>query len=107
MSAYDSPVTTTLTGRTSSLARTLANLPERLFVATWRLFSEAVVWLWRFTFRRWWNFLMTVPAFAALIGAFGALTLADVGVWISVFVLLGLRAGIVAMIQTVARSSRR
>ena len=50
---------------------------------------------------------MTVPAFAALVGIFGAVTLADIGVWISVFVLLGVRAGIVAMIQTVAKSSRR
>ncbi|WP_439938532.1 hypothetical protein ACS3YM_02700 [Nocardia sp. N13] len=100
-------MTTTLAGPRSSLTRALINLPKRLFVASWGLFSDAVARLWRFTFRRWWNFLMTVPAFAALIGAFGAITLADVGVWISVFALLGVRAGIVAMIQTVAKSSRR
>lgn len=50
---------------------------------------------------------MTVPAFAALIGVFGAVTLADIGVWISIFLLLGVRAGFAAIIQSVARSSKR
>lgn len=76
-------------------------------MGTWRLFTETLARLWRFTFQRWWNFLMTVPAFAALIGVFGAVTLADIGVWISIFLLLGVRAGFAAIIQSVARSSKR
>jgi hypothetical protein len=68
-----------------------------------RLFVRALSWLWAFTFQRWWNFMVSIPAFAALLAGVSALTIADLVAVIAVTVLVGFRAGIVELVQTVRK----
>ena len=75
----------------------------RLLLSPWRLFVRGLTWLWRFTFQRWWNFMISIPAFAALLAGVGALTVADLGMVIAVTVLIGFRAGILELAQTIRR----
>lgn len=92
-------------GRVSSPAPAPANLLTRLLRWTWSLFSRPITWLWRFTFQRWWNFLLSVPAIAALVAALGAVTIADLGVVIAVTVLVGVRAGLVELVKVFRKSA--
>jgi hypothetical protein len=89
------------------LAAPPASLLTRLLRATWGLFVKPIKWLWKFTFQRWWNFLISIPAIGALVAAFGALTVADIGVVIAVTVLVGIRAGFLELVQTVRRSGAK
>ena len=73
----------------------------------WRLLAKGMRGLWRFTFQRWWNFIISVPAFAGLIAGVGALTVADIGMVIGVTVLVGIRAGIVELMQILRRPAAK
>src|SRR5262249_37781015 len=90
-------------GRASSAAQAPESVLTRLLLFPWRLFAGALKWLWRFTFQRWWNFVISIPAFAALLAGLGALTVADVGMVIAVTILIGFRAGIVELAHTLRR----
>ena len=105
-SAYDPAVTPPRRGQASSPAQVSANWATRLVRFTWGLFIRPIKWLWKFTFQRWWNFLLSIPAIAALFAGIGAITVADLGVIIGVTVLLGIRAGLAELLKTVHRPRR-
>ena len=73
----------------------------RLLLFPWRVFVGAMRWLWRFTFQRWWNFMISIPAFAALLAGVGALTVADIVMVLTVTFMIGFRAGIVELAKTI------
>ena len=79
----------------------------RLLLFPWRLFVGALAWLWRFTFQRWWNFMISIPAFAALLAGVSALTVADIGMVIGVSLLIGFRAGIVELAHMIRKPASK
>lgn len=83
--------------------RASGNMLLRMLGFPLRLFVRAFTWLWAFTFQRWWNFMISIPAFAALLAGVSALTIADVVAVIAVTLLVGFRAGIVELAQTIRK----